>query len=164
VFDFFWQREKITRTRKKEHLLKLLTTDELEVMVSWIPTGDLLPTALASKQLGVISISRARLQPPFIWDQKTQTHIAVRWKTHAASSVNRAKWAIAMGATPEAEWCAQAARQGDLGLLQWLRLVGAPWNGSAYVDAAEEGHMHVLNFLLEHYCPFENVDEEQIFF
>jgi hypothetical protein len=90
----------------------------------------------------------------------TRTHKAVRWKTRAASSVNRAKWAIAMGATPEAEWCTAAASKGDLGLLQWVRLVGAPWNGDAYQDAAAAGHMHVLDFLWEHHCPFENEGED----
>ena len=82
-----------------------------------------------------------------MYDTATLTHKAVRWKTCAASSVNRAKWAIAMGATPEEEWCTAAASQGDLGLLQWVRLVGAPWNGGAYKDAAMAGHLHVLEFL-----------------
>ena len=94
-----------------------------------------------------------------MYDTATLTHKAVRWKTCAASSVNRAKWAIAMGATPEEEWCTAAASQGDLGLLQWVRLVGAPWNGGAYKDAAMEGHLHVLEFLWEHHCPFENKGE-----
>lgn len=141
-------------------LLIDVNDDALAVTVSWIPVGDLLPTALACKRLRDMCTSRASLKHQTIWDKKAQIRVAVRWKTYAATSVNRAKWAIAMGATPQAEWCAKAANQGDLGLLQWLRLVGAPWNGSAYVEAARNGHMHVLNFLLEHHCSFANEDEE----
>lgn len=136
-----------------------LDDDTLGVVVSWIPAADLLPTALTCTRFRDMCTARAKLEPRTMYDPVTRTHKAVRWKTRAASSVNRAKWAIAMGATPEEEWCTAAASQGDLGLLQWVRLVGAPWNGGAYKDAAAAGHLHVLKFLWEHHCPFENEGE-----
>ena len=48
---------------------------------------------------------------------------------------------------------------GDLQVLQYVRLVGAPWDGSAYWAAANCGHMHVLAFLFEHHCSFANPRE-----
>lgn len=134
--------------------------DTLEEMVSWIPAGDLLPTALVCTQMRDMCIARASRETQLRWDRMTGTYRAARWRTHAASSISRARWAIAMGATPNAEWCIVAAEQGDLSVLQWVRLVGAPWDGGAYWAAARAGHLHVLNFLLEHRCPFENEYED----
>lgn len=95
-----------------------LDDDTLGVVVSWIPAGDLLPTALTCTRFRDICSARASLEPRTMCARVPQTHKAVRWKTRAVSSANRAKWAIVMGATPEAGWCTAAASQGDLELLQ----------------------------------------------
>jgi len=47
-----------------------------------------------------------------------------------------------------------AARKGHLHVLQWLREHGCPWNSSTCAYAAKEGHLDVLKWAREHGCPW----------
>ena len=55
---------------------------------------------------------------------------------------------------PDYNPCAQAAKAGDLELLQKLRREGHPWNTEVQQCGAWAGHLHVLQYALAQGCPW----------
>eukprot|EP00903_Cladosiphon_okamuranus_P008305 g7989.t3 len=56
---------------------------------------------------------------------------------------------------PTKRMCADEARKGQLGVLQWLRQTGCPWDGETCCGAAERGHLDVLQWARENGCPWD---------
>ena len=54
--------------------------------------------------------------------------------------------------------CSNAANGGHLNVLEWARENGCPWDYDTYVKAASEGHLEVLKWLRENGCPI-NINE-----
>ena len=51
--------------------------------------------------------------------------------------------------------CTEAAADGDLGALKWLRAKGAAWDEKTCSAAAAGGHLEVLKWAREHGCPWD---------
>jgi hypothetical protein len=51
--------------------------------------------------------------------------------------------------------CTEAAADGDLGVLKWLRAKGAAWDEKTCSAAAAGGHLEVLKWAREHDCPWD---------
>ena len=69
------------------------------------------------------------------------------------SRVEIAIWARANGC-PWNEWtCANAAEGGHLAVLQWARENGCPWNEETCSYAAVGGHLAVLQWARTNGCP-----------
>tara|TARA_B110000503_G_scaffold109459_1_gene163800 strand:- start:3255 stop:3827 length:573 start_codon:yes stop_codon:yes gene_type:complete len=51
--------------------------------------------------------------------------------------------------------CTEAAADGDLGALKWLRAKGAAWDEKTCSVAASGGHLEVLKWAREHDCPWD---------
>ncbi len=49
--------------------------------------------------------------------------------------------------------CTGAAMSGNLGMLKYLRSKGFAWDGTLYRDAAEKGHVHIMQYAYENGCP-----------
>jgi hypothetical protein len=65
------------------------------------------------------------------------------------------QWARANGC-PWDEWtCAQAAEGGHLDVLRWARANGCPWDESTCARAAEGGHLNVLQWARANGCPWD---------
>eukprot|EP00588_Corethron_pennatum_P027442 CAMPEP_0194316962 /NCGR_PEP_ID=MMETSP0171-20130528/13704_1 /TAXON_ID=218684 /ORGANISM="Corethron pennatum, Strain L29A3" /LENGTH=356 /DNA_ID=CAMNT_0039073385 /DNA_START=31 /DNA_END=1101 /DNA_ORIENTATION=- len=53
------------------------------------------------------------------------------------------------------ETCGLAARHGHLEVLQWARGEGCPWDTATSFMAAASGHLEVLQWAVEHGCPWD---------
>jgi hypothetical protein len=64
---------------------------------------------------------------------------------------------VRMYGFPTYSWrmCANAALEGDLRQLQWLREQGSPWNDLTCKCAAENGHLEVLQWARDNGCPWD---------
>ena len=51
--------------------------------------------------------------------------------------------------------CSRAAHEGQLGVLQWLRAQGCPWDGYTCTCAAFKGHLGVLQWARAQGCPWD---------
>ena len=51
--------------------------------------------------------------------------------------------------------CANAAKNGHLEVLKWLRENGCPWDDWTCLYAAEYGHLEVLKWVRENGCPWD---------
>ena len=51
--------------------------------------------------------------------------------------------------------CTEAAADGDLGALKWLRAKGAAWDEKTCSVAASGGHLEVIKWAREHDCPWD---------
>jgi hypothetical protein len=55
----------------------------------------------------------------------------------------------------EDDWSGQFAANGWLGVLQWARTNGCPWNEATCAGAAEGGHLEVLQWARVNGCPWD---------
>lgn len=107
--------------------------------------------------------------PPCNWDDSATLIAACKGKfkclkwliEHGAPLTTKCTAAAANGSLDVLEWLrsrdppcpwdvfvsSTIASQGDLVKLQWLHSQGCPFDGTAYVEAANLGHMHVLKWL-----------------
>lgn len=118
----------------------------LRLVVRFVPSGDLLPVALACRALAQACTARASLER-----QQGKTP----WMTSITASVSRIRWAMTEWVPPEptVKWCAAACARGDLEVLRWLRAHDVPWDSTAFEAAAEHGHVEVLEVLHGQRCP-----------
>ena len=56
---------------------------------------------------------------------------------------------------PKSDWCAYAAKHGNLELLQWVRANGAPWGEYTCWYAAFKGHVEILKWARSHGAPWD---------
>ena len=49
--------------------------------------------------------------------------------------------------------CSEAARNGDLEILQYAHENGCPWNKDTYSSAEKNGNIEMLKYLNENSCP-----------
>ena len=115
--------------------------DILAAIVAFVPTGDLLPTALTCKALCEVCV----------------VYKKGKWMTLAAENKTRLIWAInVMGLNPETRLCSRAIIKGRLDILIWTRELG--YNVNYYKDiygcAAAHGHIHILEWA-RYECKFE---------
>jgi hypothetical protein len=125
-------------------MLLSLNTDSLSVIVNVVYEGDLLPLALTCTTLRDVCILRS---------DQTRCPNGPRWYTHGTS---RLTWAVdVMGATPNAKWCAYAAKHGHLDFLKCLRENDCPWNRVTCIEAVMNGHLDVLQWAQQNGCPWD---------
>ncbi len=65
------------------------------------------------------------------------------------------QWARSQGCPWDADTCANAARGGHLEVLQWARMQGCPWDERTCTHAAEGGHLEMLQWARSHSCPWD---------
>merc|ERR1711924_577511 len=66
-----------------------------------------------------------------------------------------ATWSWAAGCDFSHEACEQAAEGGHLGILQWLRAEGCPWCTGTCIGAVDQGHVEVLRWARENGCEWD---------
>lgn len=71
------------------------------------------------------------------------------------SSINHRHLIRGVLVLPEKYRCEEAANNGDLVLLQWVRAHGCPWDGWTCYWAAVNGHLHVLQWARGEGCPWD---------
>lgn len=69
--------------------------------------------------------------------------------------VNLLEWARSLQAPWDMNTCAQAAIGGHVDVLQWLRENGCPWNEQACYIAARYGHLEVFQWAIANDCPYD---------
>lgn len=122
------------------HMLLGIGDDALATVLARVAIGDLFPFGMCCKQAWAATLACR----PF-----------AGWLTSGTASLSRAKWAVrSMRARPSRSWCAAAAGNEDASVIMYLRMVGAAWDGDAYLFAAQHGRTHIFELLLEHECPF----------
>jgi hypothetical protein len=86
----------------------------------------------------------AREEKKCKWDEGTINAAAEQ------GNLEMVKYCVANECPINAEACADAALEGDLEMLKYLREEAkAPWDGNTAAWAAQEGHLHVLEYLVE---------------
>jgi hypothetical protein len=63
------------------------------------------------------------------------------------------QWARANGCPWDEVTCRRAARNGDLKMLQWARANGCPWDKWVIIGASENGHLDVVQWAQANGCP-----------
>ena len=82
---------------------------------------------------------------------------------YAASSGNLGlvQWLRAEGCPWDGAACAEAAYGGNLELLRWLRGEGCPWNWNTCFWAVNQGHLEVLRWARENGCSLSAESRDQ---
>jgi hypothetical protein len=63
------------------------------------------------------------------------------------------QWLRSVGCNWDEATCEYAALAGHLDVLQWARANGCPWDGEVFVGAYHYGHTDVLLWAVDHGCP-----------
>jgi hypothetical protein len=63
------------------------------------------------------------------------------------------QWLRSVGCNWDEETCEYAALTGHLDVLQWARANGCPWDGEVFVGAYHYGHTDVVLWAVDHGCP-----------
>ena len=123
--------------------MRLLTVDELRLIVDKVDECDALPLALSCRRLRDIALARWPVpneRYSFRWNARIEEHV---------TSIPRLKWAVTLACPLDARTTRAAAAGGHLEVLQYLRSLSPPcrWGERVCEAAAMGGHMHVLTWL-----------------
>ena len=135
-------------------LLLSLDPDALSLIVTAVHEDDQFPLALACTSLRDICIRHS---------DQTRTGNGPRWYTSGTSSLERLKWTMSMTTINKTihvyrtKWCASAAENGCLPVLQWLRTNDAPWDFRTCAFAAKNGHLDILQWARTNDAPWNEM-------
>ena len=118
-----------------------LGPDLLGAIARAVPAGDAFAFASASRACHA-AVREA-------WSRGTRTGFG-------AASPALLAWKVACGMPRWNKWtCAEAAKGGHLGVLQWARANGCPWDVWTCAYAAKGGHLDVLQWARANGCPWD---------
>ena len=123
--------------------LRLLTQDELRLVLNQVNDCDALPLALTCRRLRDVAFTRW-LAPKDRYEFRFVSKIEDQM-----SSVARLQWALSLQCPLDERTTRAAAAAGSLEVLQHLRSTVPPckWNERTCEAAARHGHQHVLTWL-----------------
>ena len=160
-----------TRTRRREKMEARPTTGEREKSedngngLLWrIVTDhqDIFDTHIVTKLNGndvkffydVNSESRAAIQ-------RSGVRLVDAFKIGDFATESTLTWALEKCPEKKERFCAEMAWNGNVELLQFLRVKGCPWGDWTCANAARNGHLECLKYLHENECPWDVKHENE---
>ena len=106
----------------------------------------------------------------FFYDVNTENRAAIQrsgarlpdaFKIGEFHTKSTLSWALEKCSEERERFCEQMARNGNVGLLEFLRGKGCPWNARTCSYAAKNGHLECLKYAHENGCPWDEVLHEE---
>ena len=100
----------------------------------------------------------------FFYDVNTESRAAIQssgtqlrdaFKIEDFDTKSTLTWALETCSEKKERFCAEMARNGNVEMLQFLRVKGCPWDWRTRYYAASRGHLECLKYAHENGCPWD---------